>query len=223
MASARQRLCLLLMASLVAVAPVAAVTLGQLDDFQDGTTQGWGSGPPNPNPPVNAPDVGPEGPGDDSLMIRSTGGGGPGSRFVAFNKAQWQGDYLAVGVSMIVLDVKNIGSTTLQMRVAVEGLGGRFVTTLAVPVSPGSDWQTIELSIEPGDLTPDPSGDVNTTLASVFEFRILSAQSPSFTGDSIDALGLVDNVMAVPEPSALLLFVASLASVGLLQVAKRSA
>ena len=222
MACARQRLCLVLMASVVAVAPAAAVTLGQLDDFQDGTTQGWGSGFQNPNPPVNAPDVGPEGPGDDALKITSTGGFGAGSKFVAFNEAQWAGDYLAAGVSMIVLDVKNIGSTTLQMRVALEGLGGRFVTTLAVPVSAGSGWQTIGLSIEPGDLTPDPSGDVNTTLASVFQFRILSAQSPSFRGDSILAQGLVDNVMAVPEPSALLLLAASLASVSLLHVAKRS-
>ena len=31
--------------------PAAAVTIGQIDDFQDGTTQGWGSGLINPNPP----------------------------------------------------------------------------------------------------------------------------------------------------------------------------
>ena len=229
MACARQRLCLVLMASVVATAPAAAVTLGQLDDFQDGTTQDWGSGFQNTNPPVNAPDVGPEELGDDSLMITSTGGVGPGSKFVAFNEAQWKGDYLAAGVSMIVLDVKNIGSTTLQMRVALTdriplggGGGVGVVTTLAVPVSPGSGWQTIELSIEPGDLTPVQGADVNTTLASVVQFRILSAVNPVFEGDSIPLQGLVDNIMAVPEPSALLLLAASLISVGLLHIAKRS-
>ena len=138
MACIRQRLFLLLIASLVSAAPAAAVTLGQIDDFQDGTTQAWTSGCCNPNPPKTISDVGPTGAGDDSLLITSTGVGQGGSRFAAFNRTQWTGDYLAAGVSMIVFDVNNIDSVTLQMRVAFNGAGGRIVTTQAVPVSPGS-------------------------------------------------------------------------------------
>ncbi len=55
MTSSRHPAFVLLFASLVTAAPSAAVTLGQLDDFQDGTSQGWGSGPLNPNPPSTCP------------------------------------------------------------------------------------------------------------------------------------------------------------------------
>ena len=226
MACIRQRLFLLLIASLVAAGPAAAVTLGQIDDFQDGGTQGWGSGCCNPNPPLNVADMGPTGAGDHSLMITSTGLGQGGSRFAAFNRIQWTGDYLAAGVLMIVFDVNNISnidSEPLQIRVAFNGVGGRIVTAQAVPVSPGSGWQTIGFSIEPGDLVVARGGNVSATLASVTELRIISAVNPTFTGDSILANGLVDNVTAVPEPSEIFLLVTSLATVSLLVVAKRSA
>ena len=79
----------LLAAAFFAAAPAGTVTLGQIDHFQDGTTQGWMRGlPMNPAPPINVPDVGPAGVGDHSLQITSTGGGGPGSRFVANNLTQ---------------------------------------------------------------------------------------------------------------------------------------
>ena len=138
MTSSRHRAVGLLAAALTATAPAAAITLDQVDDFQDGTTQGWMSGPGNPNPPINVPDVGPSGPGDDSLQITSTGLPGSGGRFVAFNTTQWSGDYPTAGVDLIVLDVNNIGAVTLNMRVALEGAGGRFVTTASVPVATGS-------------------------------------------------------------------------------------
>ncbi len=78
--------------------------------------------------------------GDHSLMITSAGGIGPGSKFVAFNTTQWAGDYPTAGVEKIVLDFNNIGSVALNMRVALDGPGGRFVTTGAVTVSAGSGW-----------------------------------------------------------------------------------
>ena len=176
------------------------MTLGQVDDFQHGTTQGWGSGVTNPNPPVNVSDVGPAGAGDHSLQITSTGVIGPGSRFVAFNTTQWSGDFTTAGVERITLDVNNVGAVALNMRVALEGAGGRFASTLPVPVSSGSGWQSIELSLLASDLSSAGGVDVNATLAAVTQLRLISAVAPAFEGDVIAAQGLIDNVAAGPEP-----------------------
>jgi len=178
----------------VTTPPAGAVTSNQLDDFQDGTSQGWGSGPTNPNPPVNISDVGPAGLGDHSLQITSTGIPFAGGRFVAFNTTQWTGDFSAAGVERIVMDVNNIGSVTLNMRVALDGAGGRFVTTLSVPVLAGSGWQSLAFSIAPGDLTSAGGLGVGATLAAVTSLRVISAASPTFQGDVITAQGLIDNV-----------------------------
>ena len=199
-----------------AAAPATAVTLGQIDDFQDGTTQAWMTGPVNPNPPVNVPDVGPAGLGDHSLQITSAGAFGPGSRFVAFNAAQWAGDYPTAGVDLIVLDVNNLASVTLNLRIALDGAGGRFVTMASVPIAVGSGWQTVALSIAPADLTSAGGLDVNATLGAVTQLRVISAANPTFQGDVITAQGLVDNVIAAPEPAESVLLSAGLALVGLL-------
>jgi hypothetical protein len=202
--------------AIASAAPAVAVTLGSIDDFQDGTTQGWGSGPLNPNPPINVPDVGPTGPGDDSLQITATGGAFSGSRFTAFNETQWAGDYPTAGVELIVLDVNNIGSVTLNVRIALDGAGGRFVTTGSVPVPAGSGWNLIWLWIGPGDLSAAGGLDVNATLGAVTQLRVISAANPTFMGDVILAQGLVDNVIAAPEPAESVLLASGLALLVLL-------
>ena len=191
-------------------APSWAIALGQFDDFQDGTTQGWGSGAANPNPPLNVADVGPAGAGDHVLQITSAGGFGPGSALVASNASQWSGDYTAEQVTMIVAQVNNVGPVGLTLRLAFDGAGGRFSTSVGVSVAAGSGWQTIGFPVEPGDLTGVGGTDVNATLESVSRLRLLHASSPAFSGDRIAAQLWVDNLMAVPEPSTLLLFAAGM-------------
>jgi hypothetical protein len=205
-----------------AAAPAAAVVLGNIDDFQDGTTQGWESGFLNPNPPILVADAGRTGPGDDALQITSTGIGSPGSRFAAFNRLQWAGDYAAAGVELIVLEVNNIGSTALDVRIALEGAGGRFVTTDSVPVPAGSGWTLIWLWIGAGDLTSAGGSDVEATLGAVFEMRVISAASPTFQGDAIAAQGLIDNVIAAPEPGGSVLLASGLALLALLSRRRRA-
>jgi hypothetical protein len=185
-------------------APAWSITVGQIDDFQDGTTQGWGSGALNPNPPINVPDVGPAGIGDHSLQITSIGGFGAGSRLTAFNAAQWAGDYLTPEVTMIVADVNNVGVTTLDLRLAFDGPGGRFVSTASIPLATASGWQTVGFPITGADLTSVAGLDVNATLGNAFQLRLISAVAPSFMGDPIVAQLLVDNIEAVPEPGVLL-------------------
>ncbi len=65
--------------------------VGQIDDFEDGTTMGWMEGFPSPNPPVNIASCRPAGTGDNYLQNISSGGFGPGSAQVMFNHDQWTG------------------------------------------------------------------------------------------------------------------------------------
>ena len=221
MTSRHHALCLFV-ALFTTAASASAVTLGQIDDFQDGTTQGWGSGAISSVPPVNLPDSGPTGVGDHSLLITSLGGIGPGSRFVAFNTTQWAGDFPAAGVERITLDLNNLGVVTLNMRVALEGAGGRFVSTLSVPVLSGGGWQSIQLSLLAADLTSAGGFNVNATLAAVTQLRLISAAAPAFQGDPIATQGLIDNVTAGPEPElipalpagGLVVLVAAMAAAG---------
>jgi hypothetical protein len=77
---------------------VADPIVDQVDDFEDGTTQGWivnllGMAPPPPGAlPINVPTGGPGGLGDNFLRLASLGGNGPGSRLVVINLApRWTG------------------------------------------------------------------------------------------------------------------------------------
>ena len=49
------------------------VELGQIDDFSDGTTQGWVEGSQSNNPPVNISGGGPGGPFDAYIEVASSG------------------------------------------------------------------------------------------------------------------------------------------------------
>ena len=82
------------------VTPInAGITAGQVDDFQDGTTQNW-SGAPNMLSVVGG---GQGGAGDLYLQVTSVGGSGPGSRMAFKNDAQWTGDYGAAGITAMLV------------------------------------------------------------------------------------------------------------------------
>jgi hypothetical protein len=193
--------------------PASAIVVGQLDDFQDGTTQGWVDalgGAISPVPPVVVADSGPGGAGDFALQLTSTGAViGAGSKLVVNNvEPRWQGDYLAAGVDGVMIDVRNPGPTDLLLRVAIDGpavgaSGGRWVSP-AVPIPAQSGWQTATFSLAPEDLRPGDfaATDAATTLSNVAVLRLLHATSPAWVGDSIAAQLWIDGVEALPEPAA---------------------
>jgi hypothetical protein len=211
---------------LVAVAalagrPAAAVTLGQIDTFEDGTTQGWvvgiGSGQGgHPLPPANVPSNGPAGADDAFLLLNSVGGEQPGGRLTVLNLSQWTGDFAAAGVTAIAMDVLNLGNTDLSLRLLFEDpVAGPpsnvAASTVGVALPAGGSWTSVVFPIAPGDLTA-LMGTVEDALGGATVMRLFHASAIAFPGEPLVAQLGVDNVRAVPEPSATLLVACGLAA-----------
>lgn len=182
----------------VAISTALAIVPNQSDNFEDGTTQGWGSGVSNPNPPTNITFGGPDGANDNYLFATATGGTGAGSKLVIINSAQWTGDYITVGVQSISMYIKNFGATTLSMRVALRGPGGDFWSVNPIVVAASSDWQPVTFSILPTNLTG--GANVNSTLSGVTSVRILHSVAGGFSGDPVAAQIGLDNITAASQP-----------------------
>jgi len=188
---------LFLFFSLFISASVCAQTVGQVDDFEDGTVQGWRIGFSNPNDPTNQGTDGPAGVNDNFLRYTSTGGSNQGSKMIILNtESRWSGNFTAAGIVRIKMDVR-VTTADLDLRVTLTGTGGRISTTNAVTVTAGSGWTSIIIPIEAADMETVPGGSsVSGTLANVTEMRILSSPSPSWQGETIAATLDIDNIEA---------------------------
>ena len=187
-----------------ALTTTSAQVLNQTDTFDDGSLNFWTTGSPNPTPPVNINSGGPLGNNDRYIQLTSSGGNGPGSRLIMNNTHQWTGNYLAAGISNIHMFLKNEGSSTLLMRVAlISGSNGcSSVTPVSVPA--GSAWIAADFPLSASALT---GGPVNTILGNVTELRLLHSAAPDTKGDpiiaklgvdDITATGIILNVEATP-------------------------
>lgn len=183
----------------LAASPLHATPEG-VDDFDDGTLQNWRIGRTDPETPVVLLDAGRNGAGDHALGILSRGGGGIGSRLAVLNRDQWTGDFTAAGIRFVRCDLKNTGETTVVIRVAFDGNGGRFVSSRSFTLVPGGDWQTVTFPVEAGDLEAVGGTNVENTLADVQEFRFLHAPTPVFKAPSMAASLAIDNIEALAPP-----------------------
>jgi hypothetical protein len=125
--------------STVGVRSAAAIPIGP-DTFEDGTTNNWlvnllGMDPTAPVP-VNVPTGGPAGVDDAYMLLTSTGGVGEGSRLAVLNVAQWSGNYIAAGLSAVTMDLLNVGSTDLSLRVLFQAVGPMGPTDVAASTNP---------------------------------------------------------------------------------------
>lgn len=206
--------------SLLAASPVLAappaITPGQVDTFTTGGTAGWVNGNVIANPTIQS--GGPGGAGDNFMRF-SADGNGPGGKLTVFNTAQWVGDYLTPGITAIEMDLRNLGSTELQIRLGFKQVAGfnapGYSSTTPVVLPAGSGWVRATFPIDPSAYTAinDPASFTSVFGGDMFgELRILHATEPTLTGTNIaGALG-VDNIRAVPSPAAApLLLVAGLA------------
>jgi hypothetical protein len=204
-------------------APVFAVSIGLADTFEDGTTQGWTANPlgmgSHPEPPANVGGGGPDGGDDNYLRITAFGGQGAGSHLTALNSAQWAGDYFSAGITAIKMDVINLGTTDLFLRLMFEDPTVGPPENIAfssdpVVLSAGSGWTPVAFSTRPAQLTAG-LGDVLTALSNTTFLRLYHSVNDNFPNpiNPIDAvvgqLGF-DNITAVPEPATVLLFVGGL-------------
>lgn len=178
----------------------AAVSFGQIDTFQDGTTMSWNEGVSSPNPPTNVSTGGPAGAGDRYLQNISSGGSGAGSKMVMFNDVQWTGNYNAAGVDRITAQMANLGSSTLHMRIAIRGGPSSSIYGSAVAADLPADglWRPVTFDLTSSALTSIVGADtLAQVLGNVTELRILSAVGgASFAGDPIQGTLGVDNITA---------------------------
>lgn len=206
----------------------AAPIVGQVDTFEDGTTQGWvinlrGMGAPPPETlPANVPTGGPGGVDDNFLQLTSVGGNVAGGRLTAINLGQWAGDYLSAGVNAISMDLRNLGTSDLRIRLFLENpMGGpptAGAVTNEVLLPAGGGWTRATFGVDAASLTT-LFGDLNTLLSNVTALRIFhagDAAPPTFPGPPIAGQLGIDNITAlasVPEPVGLTLLGLAAASV----------
>jgi hypothetical protein len=199
----------------------AAPVLLQIDDFEDGTTENWfaGGGPGGQTWPVtNIADGGPAGPGDNFLLLTSTGSQGAGGKLVAQNAAQWAGDYIASGITSIEMDVRNFGQTSLALRLLFEDPvlappSNLAISTNELLLPAQSLWTHVTFLIGAGDLTA-LAGSVDAVLSNTTVLRLFHSPTPTFPGPPLASVLGVDNVTAtaIPEPGTALLVSAGVAA-----------
>jgi len=187
----------------LSVSPARAVTLGQIDDFQNGTTQGWGGSVTS-----NIADAGPAGAGDNALFVNNN----VRPRIVITSGLQWTGDFTAAGITQISLDIRHQNAFDLELRIGIAngffgqgGSGDTYVSTLSINVPNDNAWHSIVLPILASDFDPTVannavSPDAAVALANVTHFRILhNPASENFLGALGDGGFFLDNVRAISD------------------------
>ena len=180
-----------------------AISFGQLDTFQDGTTNGWETGQFAPAV-ANISTGGPAGVGDRFIQLTADGSGA-GGRLVGFNFTTWAGNYIAAGVTAISIDLRNFSAVDLTIRFAfqseiVQGGPGYLSQAMFLPANSG--WQRFTIAITPGNVTAVNSPTAyNTFFTNVQWTRIIHAVGTnSLNGDPVTGQLGIDNIHAIPEP-----------------------
>ena len=202
--------------AVLAAAPATGITLGQVDDFQDGTLQGWGGG----SSPINVAAGGPDGAGDRYLQIGSSSG-----NLGTNNGTQWSGNYAAAGVTALLFELNNLGSNPVALRITLFGPGGSFTSSDETVLAAGSGWVSVQFGLAAADLTQTQgSGTLAQTLASVDTLLLRHDPdpiSPPMQQNPVTGTLGIDNVTAVPEPGSALLLAPAVAALARIRPRRR--
>jgi hypothetical protein len=181
------------------------VMLGQIDTFSSGNSAFWTGG----LGPLVIDNGGPAGTGDRWLEVTADGSGS-GGKINIYNREQWLGDYTAAGVTAVSMDVRNFASQTLQMRIAFKTGSGPtapgYVSTVPVSIPNDGAWHRAVFPLQASGFTGiNGPVDFDTVISALTqEFRILHSTSASLTGNTLVGRLGVDNIQAIPAPSAAL-------------------
>lgn len=171
----------------------AQISLSSLNDFQSGTVESWTGYAPNIS---NVSTGGPAGAGDMYLNVISTGAGAGGKIVFDNTSSTWTGDWTSAGVSYITVSVNNLSGSSIDLRIALDGGGGRYCTTNSYTVASGSGWTGISIPVSATDFTSVGGSSISSTLSAVTKFRILNSSTTSWIGtNSTNTLG-IDNIHA---------------------------
>jgi hypothetical protein len=200
--------------------PAGAIVNGQLDTFEDGTPEFWRNGFDYFLPPVAG---GPGGAADHYLEIGATGFSSMGSKLVGYNVNQWTGNYLAVGVNAVEMDLKAIsinplsGISALTIRIAFRSATGPliskgasgYVSIDAATIAVDGQWHHAVFNFSSLQAIPSTNdGSLPAPLATFLtgpaEFRIMHLVNPNAViGDIVIARLGVDNIHAFTNVSIL--------------------
>ena len=200
---------------------IGSPVVGQIDTFQDGTAGTWQGGGQltHPNASSVVTDGGPTGAGDHYFQINSSiNDANAAPRLLAISSVpttDWTGDFIHAGVTAVSMDLLNPNpSHTATMRIAFRdgttNSSPAYVTDNAdaITLAPNSGWTHVTFQINSNVMsTVGAPGDFTTFLENVQEFRIVDSVTQSYMGDQFTSNTFfdVDNIVAVPEPSAFIL------------------
>jgi hypothetical protein len=94
------------------------------------------------------------------------------------------------------MDLKNLGATDLEIRLSIDGSGGRFSLQQGVEISTGSGWQHVVFHMRANDFESIGGANIDDTLANVSVLRLLHSSTPNWRGATIAATLGVDNITA---------------------------
>ncbi|MFK7982907.1 MAG: 3-coathanger stack domain-containing protein [Saprospiraceae bacterium] len=186
---------------------IAQVVVNQVDDFNDGSLQGWTRGMPVDTFVTNR---------DNMLKVSTVNNfnGGPFSKLIIYNETQWKGDYISQGITGIRLKISNpynpiSSNNPLRIRIAIgnsdkPGAGSStngtwLVSKEAIEISPDSGTVAAIISIKEEDLNIAHGSDsYASVLGDVKALRILASNSSSDPrGDgNVIATILIDDITA---------------------------
>ncbi len=194
------------------------LVVGRVDDFEDGTVQGWSGGAHL----ENVAGGGPAGENDRYLEIRRPTPSQPYPFHLGTkNETNWSGNYLKAGVTAIRLDVKtdsiDVGPENLSLRIVLFGPGGAFSSREPVTVITEDGWQSVEFGLTRSDLErvfaagsyADPGLEIDNLTETLRSVDILLIRhdpglAPSLPGSHaghIEATLGIDNITAVLGPA----------------------
>lgn len=199
------------LASVLAFANVSAEQL-ILNDFNDGTTQGWGKGAAADKPLTAETEN-----GNGYLKLISEGESSTDAdKKIVFQNAsgQWRGNYVAKGVQSITARFKNMGPDDVELHAAfgntLADLRTRWVSKGVVIPNDG-EWHNAFFSFAPSELIMVPLGghgksnasfSAQETLGNVNTVRFSQGTLGDDTGQGHSTEGLYTGWNGGPEVEA---------------------